>query len=73
MKFDQQIFNKAISMGIKPIQAKLIVAQARAETGNYLSPVFKNLNNAFGYKYIGQKKMANRQRKCRTWYEWRFR
>jgi|GEM_PF-2536177 len=56
MKFDQQIFNKAISMGIKPIQAKLIVAQARAETGNYLSPVFKNLNNAFGYKYIGQKK-----------------
>ena len=42
MSFDNQIYNKAVSMGIKPVQAKLITAQARAETGNYKSKVFKN-------------------------------
>jgi len=56
MSFDDQIYNKAVSMGIKPVQAKLITAQARAETGNYKSKVFKTLNNAFGYKFVGQKK-----------------
>lgn len=54
--YDSIIYNKAVAMGMNPQLAKIIVAQARFETGDYLSPVFKNLNNAFGYKFVGQTK-----------------
>ena len=33
------------------VLARLAVAQSKHETGNYTSAVFKNNNNAFGYKY----------------------
>lgn len=37
-----------------PNLAKLIVAQAKFESANFTSPVFKANNNFFGYKYVGQ-------------------
>jgi hypothetical protein len=52
--YDQQIYNAAIDEGFTPISAKLIVAQARLESANYGSNVFKNNNNLFGMKYVGQ-------------------
>lgn len=52
--YDQQIYNAAIEEGFTPISAKLIVAQARVESGNYGSNVFKNNNNLFGMKYVSQ-------------------
>jgi len=54
--FDQQIYNQAILMGVPANVAKLIVSQARYETNDYTSNVFKKYNNAFGYKFVGQKK-----------------
>lgn len=51
---DQQIYDAAISRGFTPISAKLIVAQARHETGNYTSNIFKLNNNLFGMKYVKQ-------------------
>lgn len=52
--YDQQIYNAAIEEGFTPISAKLIVAQARIESGDYGSNVFKNNYNMFGMKYVGQ-------------------
>lgn len=60
-QIDTTIYNQAKSMGIADTQAKLIVAQARYETNNYKSPVFNKYNNAFGYKWVGQKKWATGQ------------
>ena len=34
--------------------SKLIVAQAKHESANYTSKVFKENNNLFGYKFVGQ-------------------
>jgi flagellum-specific peptidoglycan hydrolase FlgJ len=51
---DQDIYNMAIAEGFSPISAKLIVAQARLESGDYSSNVFVNNNNMFGMKYVGQ-------------------
>lgn len=52
--YDQEIYNAAIEQGFNPISAKLIVAQARLESADYGSNVFKNNNNLFGMKFIGQ-------------------
>lgn len=52
--YDQEIYNTAISEGFNPTVAKLIVAQARFESANYGSNVFKCNNNMYGMKYIGQ-------------------
>ena len=51
---DQQIYNAAVSKGFTPTAAKLVVAQARHETGNYTSNIFKLNNNLFGMKYVKQ-------------------
>lgn len=51
---DQIIYDVAISEGFKPTAAKLIVAQARFESADYTSRVFKTDNNTSGMKYIGQ-------------------
>lgn len=51
---DQQIYNAALSKGFTPTAAKLVVAQARHETGNYTSNIFKLNNNLFGMKYVKQ-------------------
>ena len=50
---DQAIYNTAIKQGFNPIAAKLIVAQARFESADYTSAVFKANNNTSGMKYIG--------------------
>lgn len=52
-KIDQAIYNTAIQQGFNPIAAKLIVAQARYESADYTSAVFKANNNTSGIKYIG--------------------
>jgi uncharacterized FlgJ-related protein len=54
MTLDQKIYNIAIANGIPDTLAQLIVAQAKHETANYTSNVFKSCNNLFGYKYVGQ-------------------
>ena len=54
MTNDQLIYNTAIKAGFKPTAAKLIVAQARLESADYTSPVFRNNNATSGMKYIGQ-------------------
>jgi uncharacterized FlgJ-related protein len=53
-KYDQLIYNTAIKQGFKPVAAKLIVAQARFESADYTSNVFKANNNTSGMKFIGQ-------------------
>jgi hypothetical protein len=52
-EIDQAIYNTAIKQGFNPIAAKLIVAQARFESSDYTSNVFKKNNNTSGMKYIG--------------------
>ena len=54
MALDQQIYNIAITEGFTPTTAKLIVAQARLESGHYGSDVFKANNNMYGMKFVGQ-------------------
>ena len=54
MTLDQQIYDTAIKNGFNPISAKLIVAQARFESADYTSNVFKQNNNTSGIKFIGQ-------------------
>lgn len=51
---DQTIYQMAIEEGFKPIAAKLFVAQARLESSDYSSNVFKNNNNMYGMKFVGQ-------------------
>lgn len=52
------LYNSALSrltrkfnLSQSKLLASLMVAQAKHETGNFTSSVFKNNNNAFGYKY----------------------
>lgn len=54
MSIDEQIYQAALKAGFAPSAAKLIVAQARHETGNYSSYQFKTNNNLFGMKYVKQ-------------------
>lgn len=54
MTIDQQIYNTAIQQGFNPAAAKLIAAQARFESADYTSNVFKKNNNTSGIKFIGQ-------------------
>jgi len=50
----ESIYNEARAAGMPVTLANLIVAQARHETADFTSNVFKSCNNAFGYKYAGQ-------------------
>jgi hypothetical protein len=52
--YDQIIYNTAIKQGFTPTAAKFVVGQARFESANYTSAVFKANNNTSGMKYIGQ-------------------
>lgn len=54
MSIDQIIYNTAIEQGFNPAAAKLIAAQARFESADYTSNVFKKNNNTSGIKFIGQ-------------------
>lgn len=55
MNIEQLIYDAARANGMPDILSKLIVAQAKHETGNFTSPVYRNNNNLFGYKFRGQK------------------
>ena len=61
VEIDQAIYNTAIKQGFNPIAAKLIVAQARFESADYTSSVFRANNNTSGIKYIGASQL-NAQR-----------
>jgi LPXTG-motif cell wall-anchored protein len=52
-EIDQAIYDTAIEQGFNSIAAKLIAAQARFESADYTSYVFKQNNNTSGIKYIG--------------------
>jgi hypothetical protein len=52
--YDQIIYDIAIKNGFSPTLAKFIVGQARFESANYTSRVFKANTNTSGMKYIGQ-------------------
>jgi uncharacterized FlgJ-related protein len=49
------IYNALLGQKIPPLLAKIVTAQSQFESGNYKSKVFLTDNNAFGYKYVGQK------------------
>lgn len=53
-QYDQIIYNTAIKSGFTPTAARLVVAQARFETADYTSSVFKNNFNTSGMKFAGQ-------------------
>jgi flagellum-specific peptidoglycan hydrolase FlgJ len=53
-QIDQQIYLTAMANGFTDISARLIVAQARLESSDYTSNVFKNNANMYGMKFIGQ-------------------
>lgn len=46
------IYKAAIDGGLNPVLASLMVAQAKHETANFRSSVFRTNKNAFGYKYV---------------------
>jgi hypothetical protein len=52
--YDQIVYDIAIKQGFTPVAAKLVVGQARFESTNYTSNVFKANNNTHGMKFIGQ-------------------
>jgi uncharacterized FlgJ-related protein len=54
MSYEGIIYTECIRNGMPVNLAFLIVAQAKHETANFTSNVFKSCNNAFGYKYVGQ-------------------
>lgn len=51
---DQILYNVAIKNGFTPTAARLVVAQARLESADYTSGIFKRNNNTSGMKYAGQ-------------------
>jgi hypothetical protein len=53
-KFDQIIYNTAVKNGFTPLSARFVVAQARLESADYTSNVFKNNLNTSGMKFINQ-------------------
>jgi len=73
---DQIIYDTAIAKGFNPQAAKLIAAQARFESADYTSGVFRANNNTSGIKYIGSSQknaqrgslapMSERSASCRN-------
>ena len=53
-EIDQQIYNVATAAGFIDSAARYIVAQARYESADYTSNVFRNNNNMYGMKYVAQ-------------------
>jgi len=54
MSNEQLVYNAGIDLGMPDVVARLLVAQAKHESADFTSTVFKVNNNAFGYKYVGQ-------------------
>ena len=73
-EIDQQIYNVATAAGFIDSAAKYIVAQARYESADYSSNVFRNNNNMYGMKYVSQQlatrgtlaPLSERSLSCRT-------
>jgi hypothetical protein len=53
-QIDQEIYLMALANGFTDVSARLIVAQARLESADYTSNVYKNNFNAYGMKFVGQ-------------------
>jgi hypothetical protein len=51
-QYDQLIYNTAIKQGFNPMAAKLIVAQARFESADYTSNVFKRSSSIEIKNYV---------------------
>lgn len=56
MNLDTQIYNLARKNGFTDAAAKNVVAQARLESADYSSNVFKVNNNMYGMKFLGTNK-----------------
>lgn len=54
MNNDKIIYDIAIANGFTPKSALFVIAQSRLESSDYKSNVYKNNNNGFGMKFIGQ-------------------
>jgi uncharacterized FlgJ-related protein len=54
MDIAKLIYDTARLDGMPSNLANFIAAQARHETGDFTSAVFRTCKNAFGYKYVGQ-------------------
>lgn len=52
---DRLIFQQVVRAGYSPLVAANVAAQARLETADYTSNVFRQNNNLFGYKYVNQR------------------
>jgi flagellum-specific peptidoglycan hydrolase FlgJ len=52
---ENKLYSVAVAAGLPSALASLLTAQARHESNNFKSNVFKTDNNLFGYKYVGQK------------------
>lgn len=59
INYDQEIYEGAIQGGATPSLARLMVAQARHETGNYNNYQTKTNNNVFGFKYSSNSQYAH--------------
>lgn len=53
-EYDRIIYDVAVRDGFTPTAARLVVAQARLESADYSSGVFRTNTNTSGMKYIGQ-------------------
>lgn len=51
MSIETTIYRAAMAQGLPDTLARLLIAQAKHETGNFTSNFFKKYNNAFGYSY----------------------
>jgi hypothetical protein len=52
--YDSLIYKTAVNNGFTKTSARYVVAQARLESADYTSNVFKNNLNTSGMKYVGQ-------------------
>lgn len=50
-----KVYDILLAIGFNPMIAKYITAQAAHESANFTSFIYKNNNNCFGMKYVGQK------------------
>ncbi len=55
---EEKVFYTCLKHGLDSTMAKLIVAQARHESGNFTSRLFRKHNNAFGVKYSKWRKYS---------------
>lgn len=54
MNYDSLVYHIALNSGFNSDSAKLVAAQARVESAAYTSNLFKQNNNLFGVKFVGQ-------------------